>query len=117
MKRSNHFFSSGVVVVLLSFSSIMSMMICEKSMAFFGVITGFPVRFSMACRAFPAIFPPLLATCLFSSKVCGCSFFDISVVVASASMFKTNSKVVILSRRFSFFKPLKVLYCRVVMPL
>ena len=41
---------------------------------------------------------------------------EISVVVASASILRTNSSVVMLSRRFSFFKPLRFLYCRVFMP-
>ncbi len=46
----------------------------------------------------------------------GFFFFDISVVVASASIFKTNSRFVILSRRFSFFKFLKSLYSLVLKP-
>ena len=39
-----------------------------------------------------------------------------SVVVASASIFKTISRVVILSLRFSFFKPFRFLYPLVVIP-
>ena len=35
----------------------------------------------------PATLPPRLATCLFSSKVCGFAVLEISVVDASASMF------------------------------
>ena len=38
------------------------------------------------------------------------------VVEASASMFSTSSRSLMLSRRFSFFSPLSRLYCRVVMP-
>ena len=43
--------------------------------------------------------------CLFSSKVCGFAVLEISVVEASASIVKTSSKSVMLSRRFSFVRP------------
>ena len=69
---------------------------------FFEVITDLPDRFSASHRAIPATAPPLWATCLFSSKVCGFCSFKISVVVASASIFKTNSKVDMLALKFSF---------------
>src|ERR1017187_9225902 len=40
---------------------------------------------------------------------------EISLVDASASMFKINSVLVMLSRRFSFFNPLRILYSFVVL--
>ena len=39
-----------------------------------------------------------------------------SVVVASASILRASSIVLILSRKFSFFKPLRFLYCLVLSP-
>ena len=63
-----------------------------------------------------AILPPERATSTFSRKPSGAFCLEISVVVASASILRTNSSVVMLSRRFSFFKPLRFLYCRVFMP-
>lgn len=84
--------------------------------AFCDVITGVPVSSSKAFRATWATPPPRLATRRFSSNPSGSSRLDISVVVASASMVRTNSKSDILSRRFSFFNPFSRLYCLVVMP-
>ena len=82
----------------------------------FDVMTGTPVCRSIAFRASPATLPPERATSTFSRKPSGAFCLEISVVVASASMLRTNSNVVMLSRRFSFFKPLRFLYCRVFMP-
>jgi len=67
-------------------------------------------------RALPAIVPPWFAIVRLSSNVSGVFSLDISVVVASASMFKTNSRLLILSRRFSFLSSLNCLYCLVVSP-
>lgn len=47
------------------------------------------------------------------SSTRGAFCLEISVVVASASIFSTSSSVVMLSRRFSFFSPFRFLYCRV----
>ncbi len=76
-----------------------------RALAFLPVITLLPVSDSICLRAFPAIVPPSRATVLFSAKFFGSRFFDISVVAVSANIFKTNSRFVILSRRFSFFRP------------
>ena len=54
--------------------------------------------------------------CRFSANKDGFCCLDISVVVASAGMFRTSSRVVMLSRRFSFFRPFRSLYCPVLMP-
>ena len=77
-------YSSFFVLGLFSLL-VMSVRRREKSMAFLLVMAGLPVRFSMSRRAFPATSPPLLATCRFSSKVCGFCSLDNSVVVTSAS--------------------------------
>ena len=115
MYQSLSFFSVGFSGSSAA-SSTMSVTSCWKSNAFFSVITGLPVSASRACRAIPATLPPRLATCLFSSKVCGFAVLEISVVDASASMVSTSSKSVMLSRRFSFVRPFSRLYCPVVMP-
>lgn len=47
---------------------------------------------------------------LLSEKVWGCFSLDISVVETSANIFKTNSRLVILSRKLSFLSPLNFLY-------
>ena len=67
-------------------------------------------------RAIPAASPPLRATAMFSENVLGAFCLEISVVVASASIFSTSSSVVMLSRRFSFFNPFRFLYWRVDIP-
>jgi len=54
---------------------------------------------------------------LFSSNPLGFVTLEISLVAVSANMFRTNSVVLMLSRKLSFFSPLYVLYCLVVMPL
>ena len=68
------------------------------------------MRSSTAFRAIPAASPPSRATAMFSENVLGAFYLEISVVVASASIFSTSSSVVMLSRRFSFFKPFRFLY-------
>ena len=60
--------------------------------------------------------PPARATAAFSEKDAGFRWRDISVVVASASILSTSSKVVMLSRKFSFVSPFRFLYCLVVIP-
>src|SRR3989344_2809785 len=80
------------------------------------VITLRPVFDSICLRAFPAILPPSLATLLLSSNPFGSRSWDISVVAVSASIFKTSSRFVILSRRFSFLRPFNFLYSFVLMP-
>ena len=76
----------------------------------------FPVWASISRRVFPAMRPPCAATMRFAAMVRGLRSLEISVVVASASMFNTNSRLVILSRRLSVFSPLNCLYWRVVIP-
>lgn len=49
-------------------------------------------------------------------KPAGWTAAEISFVEVSASIFKTNSVVLILSRRFSFFSPFRDLYCLVDIP-
>ena len=78
-------------------------------LAFLPVIIFLPVLLSISFLALPATLPPSTATYLFSGKSFGFFTFDISVVAVSASIFKTNSKLVILSRKFSFFKSLNFL--------
>ena len=84
--------------------------------AFCAVITGAPVRSSRAFRATPATSPPCRATSILPENPSGLEALEISRVDASASIVKTNSVSLMLSRRFSFFSPLRFLYCRVVMP-
>src|SRR3989344_4370283 len=84
--------------------------------AFFRVTIFLPVFDSISFLALPATVPPPLATFLFSGKFLGCLFCEISVVAVSASIFKTSSRLVILSRKFSFFKSFRFLYCLVVNP-
>ncbi len=69
-----------------------------------------PVCFSISILAFFAAVPPALAIFLLFSNPRGFFFFDISVTDASASIFNTNSRLVILSLKFSFFNPLYLLY-------
>lgn len=76
---------------------------------FLAVIILSPVCFSISNPAFLAAKPPFRATPLFSSSPFGFYFFDISVVDASANILRTNSKFVILSRKFSFLNPLNFL--------
>jgi len=71
----------------------------------------------MALRVLPAITPPCFAMVLFSSRFLGFLSLLISVVLASASMLSTSSRLVILSRRFSFFKPFSFLYSFTVLSL
>ena len=93
-----------------------SSMSFAKSTAFLDVITGFPVSASRACLAIPATRPPRRAMLWFSSKVVGFSSLDMSVVEVYASIFKISSVVLMLSRRFCFFKPFSFLYCCVFIP-
>src|SRR5450759_1927901 len=86
-------------------------------LAFCVLTTFFPVLASLSFLVLPAIVPPCLAIILFSSRLFGFFSLLISVVVASASIFKTNSRLVILSLRFSFFKFLCCLYCFTLLPL
>jgi hypothetical protein len=76
-----------------------------------------PVFASNSFLAFLATLPPCLATFLLYSKSFGLVAADMSFVDASASMFKINSVLVMLSRRFSFFKPFNTLYSLVVLSL
>ena len=73
------------------------------------LITFLPVFSSISLRVLPAIVPPCFAIVLFSSNVSGSFSLLISVVVASASILSTNSKLVMLSRKLSLFKPLSFL--------
>lgn len=70
----------------------------------------FPVFDSISFLAIPATFPPSFATFLFSVKLSGFLSFEISVVDASASIFRTSSRLVMLSLRFCFLRPLYFLY-------
>lgn len=54
-------------------------------------MTGFPVSASISLRVSPAIRSPRRATCLFASKVFGYVVLEISIVVASANIFRTSS--------------------------
>lgn len=89
---------------------------CPNSFALRGLITLLPSFFSKSFRAIPATEPPFFAILLFSLNVFGVYSLDNSVVDVSANIFNTNSRFVILSRRFSFFKSLKNLYSLVVKP-
>ena len=90
-------------------SSFMSFAVCLE-------IADFPVFSSSSCRAFLAMAPPCCATFLLGSSPCGLVALEISVVDTSASILRTNSVFVILSRRLSFFSPLYALYSPVVIP-
>ena len=81
------------------------------------VTTFLPVFASNSFIATYAAFPPCFATFLLSSKVSGLVATYISFVEASASIFKISSVLVMLSLRFSFFKPLSILYSLVVLSL
>ena len=72
---------------------------------------------SIFSRATLAALPPCLATRLFSFNPLGLYCLENSAVAASAKVLSANSKLVMLSRRFSFFNPLKCLYSRVVFSL
>lgn len=85
--------------------------------AFCDVTTFFPVRDSSSFLATFATLPPCLATFLLSLKSLGLVATEISLVLASASIFKMSSVFVILSRRFSFFSPFSALYSLVVLSL
>lgn len=70
--------------LFFSFSSadlIISDINLLKSMAFFDVITGYPVFISISLLVFPAILPPSLATFLFSSRPYGCVALAISLLL------------------------------------
>ena len=85
-------------------------------LAFSRVTTFLPLLDSNCLRATAATEPPASATCAFSLRVLGLRCCDISVVDASASIFMSNYRLVLLSRRLSVFRPLYCLYCFVVIP-
>ena len=65
---------------------------------------------------------PLLPHCrlvlplsCFLQNLWGFTASEISLVEASASIFKINSVLVMLSRRFSFFNPFSILYSLLVL--
>ena|GEM_PF-3776564 len=86
-----------------------------KSTAFFEVITGFLFALQFLYEHFQQHSHHVSQPPYFFQKY-SVSSFEISVVVASASIFSTSSKVVMLSRKPSFFKPFTVLYYLVVNP-
>ena len=98
---------------MLFFSSLFRF---PNSFAFIGEITFLPVFSSISFLVFPAIVPPCFAITLFSQNVLGFFSFEISFVVASANMLRTNSKLVMLSLRFSFFRFLNSLYSLTLKP-
>lgn len=63
-------------------------------LAFKALTTFFPVLASISFRVLPAIVPPCRAITLLSSNDFGFFSFEISEVVASASMFNSNSRLV-----------------------
>ena len=72
----------------------------------------FPYRLPLRFRVVQGDLRPYLllagiGICLLYTSFC----LGISVVVASASIFSTSSSVVMLSRRFSFFKPFRFFFC------
>ena len=79
-------------------------------------IADFPVFSSNSLRAFRAIAPPCCTTFYWDSSPFGLVNLEISVVDTSASIFRTSSVFVILSRRLLLFKPLYALYSPVVIP-
>jgi hypothetical protein len=82
----------------------------------FNVLTTFlPVFSSSSFLATCATLPPCFATFLLSSKSFGLTAYEISLVGASASIFKISSVLVMLSRRFSFLSPFRILYSLVVL--
>ena len=91
--------------------------IANPVFAFKELIADLPVLFSICARATFAALAPSTATCALSSKLTGYRSMEISVAATSANMLSTNSVLVMLSRRFSFFKSLCFLYSRVVIPL
>jgi hypothetical protein len=103
-------YSHNYLSFLLIFSSF-------NILAFCALTIFLPVCCSIFFLVSPAISTPFYAIFLFSSNVLGLFSLLISVVVASANIFSTSSRFVILSRRFSFFNPLKFLYCLPVFPL
>lgn len=70
--------------------------------AFKELTTFLPVFSSISFRIFPAILPPCFAKILFSIKFFGLFYLLISVVVAYASIFKTNLRLVYCLSDFSF---------------
>ncbi len=70
----------------------------------------FPCFLPVLAGRFLAMAPPCCATFLLGSSPCGLVALEISVVDTSASILRTNSVFVILSRRLSFFSPLYALY-------
>ena len=101
------FFGLITLEFLFSFSAVF---------AFTDVTTFLPVCVSNSNRATFATFPPRLAIFELSSKVSGFTVCEISLVEAYASILKISSVFVILSSRFSFFNPLRILYSLVVLP-
>ena len=86
------------------------------SFAFNGLITAVPVFCSNSILAFFAMVPPSMAFLIWSLKLFGLFVSYISFVESSASIFRTSSLFVILSRKFSFFNPLNSLYSFAVFP-
>ena len=99
-------------------SSISPVTSWTDSAAFFDVITGLRLA-GLGLGGFsriPGYFAATLLHRLAFAKGVGLLYHGDLRCCASASILSTNSRSVILSRRFSFFKPLRFLYCRVVMP-
>lgn len=69
------FFSFSSADLIISYINLL------KSIAFFDVITDYPVFISISLLAFPAILSPSLATFLFSSRPCGCVALAISLLL------------------------------------
>ena len=88
-----------------------------KAFALSGLIADFPVLLSMFSRASFATFAPSKATSWLCSNPSGSFALPISDAEASAKILRASSIFVILSRRLSFFNPLKFLYCATVFPL
>lgn len=61
--------------------------------------------------------PGFVLSAIKAQKSCGCCASEISVADASASMVKTKSRLLMLSRRFSFFRSFSYLYCPLLIPL
>ena len=93
--------------------------ICHHFIKLRGVLGGDDRNAGLRLNGLPRVashLPPARATAMFSERVAGAFCLEISVVVASANIFSTSSSVVMLSRRFSFFKPFRFLYWRVDIP-
>lgn len=80
--------------------------------AFPGTMTGTPVRSPAAIPAAPAASPPSRGIAAFFETVESSPCPEVSVMAAFSGISRTSSRVVILSRGSSFFKPLRFLYCR-----